>query len=183
MHYCLTDFILELVHNAYEAKAKNIVLKLTEATELKVTVIDDGAGMTERQAQQALDPFYTEAGKHDKRRVGLGLPFVKQVSEMTAGVFTLDSTPGKGTTVRFSVQLDHIDCPPLGNLVDGLTSILAYPVWDTELKIVREKQGQQYILKRSELSEALGGFETAMEMKLLRDFIQSQEDSIQGGLR
>lgn len=178
MHYCLTDFLLELVHNAYEAKAKKIEVTITEKAAFTVSVADDGVGMTPAQAQQALDPFYTAAGKHDKRRVGLGLPFVKQIADITAGTFVLDSQLGQGTTVSFSVPLEHIDCPPLGNLVDGLVAMLAYPLPETELIIKREKHGAQYVLQRTELIEALGGFETAMEMQLLREFIQSQEASL-----
>lgn len=177
MHYCLTDFVLEIVHNAYAAQAKKIKVTIVENTVFSVIVGDNGVGMTPAQVEQALDPFYTEPGKHHKRRVGLGLPFVKQITEMTGGKFALDSTVGHGTTVAFSVPLQHIDCPPLGDLVDGLVSLLTYTE-SAELIINREKNGQRYQLTRTELGEALGGFETAIEVKLLREYIQSQEQEI-----
>ena len=63
---------------------------------LTVIIADDGCGMTEEQVAQVTDPFYTS---RTTRKVGLGVPFFKLAAESTGGSFSIESEPGKGTTV------------------------------------------------------------------------------------
>jgi nitrogen-specific signal transduction histidine kinase/ActR/RegA family two-component response regulator len=60
-------------------------------------VKDNGPGMTAEVLNQALDPFFTtkEVGKG----TGLGLPVAYGIIHGHKGFMTIDSTPGKGTTV------------------------------------------------------------------------------------
>jgi len=41
------------------------------------------ASLSDIIVARAFDPFYTEAGKHDKRKIGMGPPFVKQGGVLT----------------------------------------------------------------------------------------------------
>jgi PAS domain S-box-containing protein len=64
---------------------------------LLLEVQDEGIGMSAEVLNQALDPFYTT--KEVGQGTGLGLPMVFGIVQGHQGFLTIDSTPGKGTTV------------------------------------------------------------------------------------
>ena len=98
MHATLADVIADTAQNSIEAGAKHISVTLVEDGQtIAVTITDDGKGMDEATQARAFNPFYTEAGKHDKRKVGLGLPILKQLCEATDGAVNLTSQKGVGT--------------------------------------------------------------------------------------
>ncbi|MGE0736893.1 MAG: PAS-domain containing protein [Alphaproteobacteria bacterium] len=63
-----------------------------------LTVTDSGVGMTRDVAMRALEPFFTtkEGGKSS----GLGLSMIYGFIKQSGGEIEIDSTPGKGTSVR-----------------------------------------------------------------------------------
>ncbi|PAW76386.1 MAG: hypothetical protein B9S32_15390 [Verrucomicrobia bacterium Tous-C9LFEB] len=69
---------------------------------VSVEVSDTGAGMSEETRQRCLEPFYTTKGE---RGTGLGLAMVYGVVQRHCGEVEVESTPGKGTTVRLSFPL------------------------------------------------------------------------------
>ena len=92
MHATIADVIADTAQNSIEAGAKHISVTLVEDGQtIAVTITDDGKGMDEATQARAFNPFYTEAGKHDKRKVGLGLPILKQLCEATDGAVSLTS--------------------------------------------------------------------------------------------
>ena len=63
MHATVCDYIADLVHNAVEAGATCIGLDAaTDATQIAVTVTDNGCGMDPVELQRAEDPFYSAPG-------------------------------------------------------------------------------------------------------------------------
>ena len=58
-----------------------------------------------RTFEKVTDPFKTT---RTTRRVGLGIPLLKQSAEMAGGELRLDSEPGKGTKIQASFKVDHI---------------------------------------------------------------------------
>lgn len=120
--------LLDLVQNSIEAGAGLVDIRLCLGADarLTLTITDDGRGMDETMAAQALSPFTTS---RTTRRVGLGLPLARATALRTGGSFALTSEAGSGTTVTAVFDTAHIDCPPLGKLADTLTAvILANPV-------------------------------------------------------
>lgn len=108
--------IQELLENSAAAQAHTITLRLDPCDAqgtLSFTVTDDGCGMDESTLAKVLSPFTTS---RTTRKVGLGLSFLHQVVTQTQGNLTLDSKPGRGTTISASWKADHWDAPPLGNL-------------------------------------------------------------------
>ena len=82
MHATLTDILTDVTANSIEAAAKHVSVSiLEEGGVITLRVEDDGKGMPPEILARAFDPFYTEPGKHDKRKVGMGLPFVKQTCD------------------------------------------------------------------------------------------------------
>ena len=92
MHATLSDVIADTAHNSIEAGASRVLVEIEEDGKyFKVTIDDNGKGMDEDVLKRAFNPFYTEAGKHDKRKVGLGLPILKQLCDATDGSVSLKS--------------------------------------------------------------------------------------------
>jgi len=67
----------------------------------RLTVADDGPGMSEEIRRRVFDPFFTTGSLAS--RTGLGLPVVHGIVAEHGGVITLESAPGKGA--RFDIYL------------------------------------------------------------------------------
>ena len=178
MHATLTDVIADTAQNSIEAGAKRIEVSVVEdGSTISVAIADNGKGMDEATRRKAFDPFFTEAGKHDKRRVGLGLPILKQLCEMCGGGVSLESEKGVGTTLRYSFDANNIDLPPMGDLPGALLTLFNYP-GDFELVFTHRRGGEEYAIARSELAEAVGGLDSVEGLSLAREFLESQEASL-----
>jgi PAS domain S-box-containing protein len=75
-----------------------------------VAVTDTGTGMTEDVKAKAFDPFFTtkDVGKGS----GLGLSLVYGIARQSGGVAELDSSVGRGTTVRIYLPRARSDARP-----------------------------------------------------------------------
>lgn len=182
MHYCVCDFALDIVQNACESGAGLVGLEFgeTEAC-VSVTVRDNGRGMDGSVRERALDPFRSGGAKHPGRKVGLGLPFLVQAVEGAHGQWSLESEPGRGTTVSFSFPKGDLDCPPVGDVPGFFLAALCLP-GGTEMEISRSRKaaggngaGLEYRLLKSELTEVLGGLEKVSSLALLKEYLTSQE--------
>lgn len=182
MHNSIGDMIVDCLQNSVEAQASSIVLSVLETEDfLDVTIVDNGRGMSKEQLSRAVDPFYTDGVKHKRRRVGLGLPFLRQTVEMTESNWSIQSEEGVGTRLWFRLNLKHIDLPPLGDLSLAFFSSLIFE-GSYELEIHRqygEENGIEYSLTRSQLLEALGSFEDAEALSLLKHFLKTHESEIE----
>ena len=69
----------------------------TPAPFVCLAVRDDGPGMSEQVRRRALEPFYTTKGRAG---TGLGLSQVYGFMQQVGGDMTIDSAPGRGTTVH-----------------------------------------------------------------------------------
>lgn len=116
--------MLDIAENSTRAGARHVNIFVEDDPQrdtLTIRVTDDGCGMTPEKAAKAFDPFFTT---RDTRRVGLGLPLLKGAAEATGGTATVESGPGKGAVVTAVFRTDHIDCPPLGDVVSTLRTLL-----------------------------------------------------------
>ncbi len=64
---------------------------------VRVTIADDGTGMTPEVAARAFEPFFTT--RTERRGTGLGLAVVHGIVTDTGGSVTIDTEVGRGTTV------------------------------------------------------------------------------------
>ncbi len=116
--------ILDIVMNSIKAKAAQIQLFIEDSIKnnmLKIIIKDDGIGMTEEMAKLVTDPFYTT---RTTRKVGLGLPMLKESCERCNGFLKIESELGEGTTVNCFFERDNIDRAPLGNMGDTIMTII-----------------------------------------------------------
>lgn len=178
MHATVCDIIADLVQNSIEAGASQVTLEVSTDPEIiAVCIVDDGKGMDEITLKKAVEPFYSEAGKHDHRRVGLGLPLLIQTAEAAGGAVTIQSKPGKGTTVRFHFDAKHWDTPPMGNLAQTVLGLMTFGN-TTHLILTRKTQTDSYEVSRNDLIDALGNLEEAGALILAKEYLESQENNL-----
>lgn len=114
----LADHILDITENSVRAGAKLIEISIDEDSRkdlLAIEIKDNGHGMNPDVLKKVLDPFYTTK---TVRRVGLGLPLLKDAAERSGGTFKLNSEENKGTTVTATFGLRHLDRQPLGAIIN-----------------------------------------------------------------
>lgn len=119
----LSMHVLDIAQNSIKAGASvvRITFHLDEGKMLTITVEDDGSGMSEAFLAMVTDPFTTT---RTTRKVGLGIPMLKQSAELSGGTFDIKSEEGKGTVVTASFDLTHIDCLPMGEMCDTLFTLV-----------------------------------------------------------
>ena len=136
-----------------------------------MSVIDDGCGMDEATVARVIDPFFTS---RTTRKVGLGLPFLKQAAESCNGNMQITSTPGKGTQVKVEFQYSHIDRMPLGDLAGTFLSLLiASPEINWDFNYIVD--GKEFRFESLPVTQALQGISLTEPSILtyLRESIES----------
>jgi len=157
----LSLHILDLVQNSVRAGATVVTIRIAydpDTDTLLLELIDDGCGMDEALLQQVTNPFATT---RTTRKVGLGIPMLKQLAELCEGTFSLQSQVGKGTTLSARFKMSSIDLPPMGDLPGTMRSlILGAP--DRPEFVLEYSMGQQrFTFDTREVREALGGLSLA----------------------
>ncbi|MCH7868907.1 MAG: HAMP domain-containing histidine kinase [Myxococcales bacterium] len=100
----LEQVIVNLLRNAIEASdsGSRVELNLSCVGELmRLSVVDQGAGMTDETREHAFDPFYTT--RRDEGGTGLGLSVAHGIMEQHGGSLYVHSHEGKGTTVTMEI--------------------------------------------------------------------------------
>ncbi len=151
--------ILDIVENSAKAGAPNIGIALDEhAHLLTLTITDDGCGMTEETLLRITDPFYTT---RTTRKVGLGIPLLTLAAEQTGGSVSItskhkDAYPtDHGTVVCAKLYTNHIDAPPLGDVIATLVTIIqGHP--DRDFLYTHRTETLDVSLDTKEMREILG---------------------------
>jgi len=74
---------------------------------VRVTVRDTGIGIAAEDLARLAKPFEQIENQHSKTQqgTGLGLALTKSLVELHGGVLDIQSSPGQGTTVSFSIPI------------------------------------------------------------------------------
>ena len=110
----LNQVFLNLLNNAIDALSEcsrqdSLTLRIsteTEGKQVKITIADNGVGMSEQTQKQLFDPFFTtkEVGKG----MGLGLAIAHQIiTEKHGGQITCNSTVGQGTIFTLVIPISN----------------------------------------------------------------------------
>jgi len=85
----LSQYILDIAENSLKAEASRVEIEVFEDTRgdlITLKVSDNGYGMDDEQVSAIENPFFTT---RTERRVGLGIPFLKQASDTCGGRFEI----------------------------------------------------------------------------------------------
>jgi hypothetical protein len=146
--------ILDIAENSTRAGARHVGIHLKEDPDhdlLTLEIDDDGAGMDKETMAKALDPFYTTK---KVRRVGLGLPMLAQAAESAGGRLILSSEPGKGTRLKVTFGLRHLDRQPLGDAAGVMVTLIAGNP-DIDFTYCHEHGNQIYLLSTEEIKKEI----------------------------
>jgi hypothetical protein len=187
LHFTLSDLITDITQNAAESGASLVELEVRETDdssgkrEFRFSVKDNGKGMDSGELERAKDPFVTDGKKHPNRKVGLGIPFFIQTAEQSGGGWDLQSKKdtgdgsSHGTTTTAWFDGANVDTPPVGDLPGMFRTVLLFE-GPKEILIRRFRSaGEDYEVRKTELEEALGGFEDAGSLVLLDRYLRSLE--------
>jgi hypothetical protein len=174
--------ILDIAENSTRAGASLVTIEVavdTAADTMTVVIADDGCGMTEEQVASVTDPFFTT---RTTRKVGLGVPFLKQAAEMTGGSFLIESEPGVGTTVTAVFGYSNIDRQPLGDM-DGTILTLIECHTEVDFRYIYRYNEKSFELDTREMREILGGvpLNTQDVMGFIRQYLKENRADTDGG--
>jgi len=175
----LSLHILDIAENSVEARARQVDIRIEEdgrQGRLILLISDDGQGMSPELRAQALDPFVTTKGR---RRVGLGLSLLAQAAEAAGGTLSIRSRPGRGTRVRATFLLSHIDLKPLGDIAQTLvTLIVGYS--HVDFRLAYKTAGRKYVFDTGQVRAQLGGLPltTSRAIALIKKDIHDGIDEI-----
>ncbi len=171
--------ILDIVQNSLHAHATKVEIGLYEDCEkgqMKLVISDDGEGMDKLTVSQVTDPFFTSS---EKKKVGLGLPLLKQNAEQTGGSFEIGSEMGKGTCVTAIFQKDHIDMIPMGDIALTIRTLIAA---DPEMEFIyrRTVDSDGYELETARLRRELGDLPLNRReiLDYITEFVRNNEDHL-----
>jgi len=120
-------YVLDITMNSVRAGADDICITLCEEGEwLDFSVKDNGCGMTEEQVSRLKNPFFTT---RKTRNVGLGIPFLTMLAEMTGGGVQISSvhesvSQNHGTEISARFGRNHIDFIPLGDMIGTVVTLI-----------------------------------------------------------
>lgn len=144
--------ILDIAENSVKAGASLIEIEAASACGiLTVAVTDDGCGMDAEFLARVADPFTTT---RTTRKVGMGIPLFKMAAETAGGTFSIESAKGKGTRVKATFEIGHIDRAPLGDLGSTASALLS-DAYDFVLTVSAEYG--KYVFDTRELKKELDG--------------------------
>lgn len=109
--YRMTQMLDNLLSNAKKYARSQITVSTKVVNyHLRISVEDDGEGISPDYLQNLFDPFFMVNKKKDQREKGgsgLGLAIVKQLTEAHDGVILVDSTLNVGTTFTIEIPIDR----------------------------------------------------------------------------
>jgi anti-sigma regulatory factor (Ser/Thr protein kinase) len=165
--------ILDILQNSVTAGATMIRLRIDEIPDedrYMVKFTDNGKGMDAEMVKHVTDPFFTT---RTTRKVGLGLPLLKQNAERTGGEMTIHSQPGKGTEVEVEFSYKHIDRLPTGDIPGTLAlTASSYPAID--FKYTHNTPQGTFVFDTVEIKDTLGdlAISNPMVIAFMKDLIR-----------
>ena len=147
--------VLDIAQNSISANASLVEIELIENTEnhdLLIGIYDNGKGMTPKQTESVLDPFFTT---RTTRKVGMGIPLFKLAAEMTGGKLEIESEVGIGTKVRAYFKTDHLDFTPVGDMTSTMISLITMNL-HIDFLYRRKIDEKEFTVDTRQLKEILG---------------------------
>jgi hypothetical protein len=177
----ISDHIIDICENAVRSNSKECKLIIIESKDFfSFEVKDYGIGMNSEELNNALTPFYTTK-KERKKKIGMGLPFLKFSCELTGGSFNIKTKPNNGTTVNATFVKTNIDCQPLGDLSNALYFVI-YLDSKIDWYIKRTFLDDGYEIDTKQLKNSFENiYDTPKFMLQIKQNIYNLEKELKGG--
>lgn len=110
--HLLTEVFQNLLANAAKYTEGGEIMVLAEAlpNAIECCVDDNGEGIPPERIEHIFDKLATDPDPQ-KQGIGMGLAIAKRAVEAHQGTITVESTPGEGTTFRFTIPLPETAKP------------------------------------------------------------------------
>ena len=141
----LSLHILDVAENSINAGATLVEIYIKEDHEkklLSILIKDNGKGINKELLNKIDDPFFTTK---ENKKIGLGLPLLKDTCKKCEGSFLVESTPNKGTLIKATAKIDHIDLPPLGNMSATIIALILRSE-DTDIVYIHKVNNSEFLL-------------------------------------
>lgn len=179
----LSLHLMDLVQNSVTAGAGHISveMELTEGDRLKMTIRDDGRGMDQEEIKWAQSPFGTS---RTTRKVGLGIPLMKENALRTGGSFSLTGEKGRGICLEAVICLSHIDCIPLGDIAGTMAALVIANPGKPEMLFTLKNGKEEARFDTEEVKQVLQGVSLSEPAvgEWVRDKIKEDVQRIMGGI-
>lgn len=152
----LSLHILDIVMNSVKAKSKLIEISIYESNMenlIKINIKDNGIGMDSETLKNVTNPFYTT---RTTRKVGLGIPLLKEAAERSNGYFKIISRLNIGTEIECTFEKNNIDRAPIGNIGDTMM-VLINSLEDCEMIYKHVINDKEFIFSTIQIKELLDG--------------------------
>lgn len=177
----LSMHILDIAQNSVRAKAKNIhiiIKELIACNKFEFIIEDDGTGIPDEILKEIKKPFTTS---RTTRKVGLGIPLLNDTCILCGGSLSIKTKVKVGTTIYASMEYNHIDRPPLGDIISTVTGLITSNE-DINFYYKHSINEETFELSTKELKDILGEIPLSdiSIYRWLKDFIKEnlQELSI-----
>lgn len=120
----LSMHILDIATNSVRAGASQILITITEDlinNEFRFDIEDNGKGIPDDILSTIKNPFTTS---RTLRKVGLGIPLLDENCRLCDGFLEITSSVGIGTKLKSMMVYNHIDRPPMGDLVNTMIGLM-----------------------------------------------------------
>jgi len=157
------EVLTNLLFNAVDAMPTGGTITLAtqeRGGEVVISVTDTGIGMTEKERERCLEPFFTTKGEHG---TGLGLSVVYGIIQRHGGRIEITSQKGLGTTfaIIFSATtIEHVAVAPALAQINRPLRVLIVDDQEVICELIAEQlQGDGHTTVTSSCGdEALGHF-------------------------
>ncbi|HEX2925613.1 MAG TPA: ATP-binding protein [Ruminiclostridium sp.] len=179
----LSLHILDIVQNSIAARASIINIHISIDSEreyLILSVYDNGSGMDSDYTVKAQDPFVTS---RTTRKVGLGIPLLKESALKCNGNFNIISKKNKGTKIIAAFSINHIDRLPIGEIGETLVAAISANAHTTFILELNSEKGC-FKLSTEEVAKNLEGvpINEYEVLKWLKGYIDEGIKNIFGGV-
>ena len=102
---------INILTNAIKYTPENGTISITarsKDTDVEISISDNGIGMTEEQIEHIFRKYYRVENSTSIVGLGLGLPIVKRIIELSNGQLQVISVPGEGSTFTVILPLNNI---------------------------------------------------------------------------
>ena len=99
----LRQLFINIIDNAikFSNPQGRIWIKIDAKEDIKVSIKDEGCGITKEQIPNIFDKFYKSKLRQNEHGSGLGLVIAKSIVEKHSGKIEVESEAGKGTVFTF----------------------------------------------------------------------------------